>query len=554
MQVVQGVGQRVWGKSQGNSPVQPDGRFYFPVATQSTPVAMGWGQALRFMGRKLNILITAGGTKEDIDPVRYLTNFSSGSLGRAFSIAAAERGHRVTLLAPKELPKLAGPLPEGVDLRPYRSTADLEAALKQAAAEKKWDVVIHSAAVSDYRPADTQATKISSDQEELVIRLVKTPKLIQSFRDWFGRAFLVGFKLLTNTPDAERHRIALAQIKKNRTNLCFENDLARITKTVHPARLVTPEGGAIPLPLGDKQAVARAALDFIEKREDVRWFQTVQDPTLPPRPDSPVPGQLLTLAQQSGLLVDSNGNLSVKLAKGQVAMTPRGVDKGQLTPEQILVIRANQKTRKVFVNSPTQKPSIDSSVADALYKAFPGLKATVHTHSLWAVGPLKTDFPYPCGVKEEAGEVIHTLQQAHHGPNQPFLVKLVHHGLILGLAGELTPDRLAQQWQTVQEDFDQHMAEIGFTPADLAGGRLQGILSPEGFVGSAYTHADGSVSLRLLPAYQGRGFGQELLKILKENNLTIQTVPECNVLAYYQKHGFEEVNREGRRIWLKPAN
>jgi len=79
-------------------------------------------QALRF-GKKLKILITAGATKEKIDGVRFitldtsaqdapsvLTNFSSGAFGRAFGIEALKRGHEVTLLAPKELPKIAGPL------------------------------------------------------------------------------------------------------------------------------------------------------------------------------------------------------------------------------------------------------------------------------------------------------------------------------------------------------------------------------------------------------------------------------------------------------------
>lgn len=213
----------------------------------------------------MRVLITAGGTKEAIDPVRCLTNISSGSLGRELCRAAARRGHRVLLLAPAELPKLVGPLPKGVAHRPFRSTADLERELRRAA-RRRWDLVIHAAAVSDYRPARTSATKLSSESDEVVLRLVKTPKLIARLRAWFGRAFLVGFKLSTGLPVKERRRLALEQIRKNRADLCVSNDLAEFGPGEHQATIVTPEGETVPIPKGKKAAVAAAIVDFIELR------------------------------------------------------------------------------------------------------------------------------------------------------------------------------------------------------------------------------------------------------------------------------------------------
>jgi hypothetical protein len=518
---------------------------------QTTPKAgLSFGQALVLFGRKLNILITAGGTKEDIDPVRYITNFSTGSLGRAFAIEAEKRGHQVTLLAPEELPKLVGPLPDGVKLKPFRSTADLEARLKEAAQSEKWDVVIHSAAVSDYTPGNKADKKISSDQDELVIHLVKTPKLIKSFREWFGQAFLVGFKLLKGIEPKERYRIALAQIKKNRTNLCVENDLTEVSAKSHKARMITPEGGAVNVPVGDKAAVASNVLDFIEKREDVRWFQTLQDPSLPQKPTSCLPRRLLKLAQTSGLLKDENGNLSIRLKNGQFAITPRGKNKAEIDRNDLMVVRANQKTRKVYVNHPNQKPSIDSSVADALYKKFPQLNGTLHTHSKWGLKPTTTSFPYPCGVKEESREIIKTLQAANHQGDQPFLVNLTHHGLILGLAGSLTVKKLENQWTAAQADFKAHLGEIGLTEAEIPNGKLEAMISADGIVGWVYTHADGGVSPRLLPEHQGKGLGKDILNVIREEGLVLKTVPNCQVLEFYQNAGMKIQKVEGQMHFL----
>jgi hypothetical protein len=197
------------------------------------------------------ILITAGGTKEPIDDVRYITNRSTGKLGRALAAEAIARHHRVLLLAP-----------EGD--REFGSTADLERELKRASGEGAWDVVLHAAAVSDYRPASVIDGKINSERDDLVIRLVRTPKLIAHLRDWFGRAFLVGFKLTSGTPPEERVRIAREQIAKNRTDACVENDRTEFGPGEHKARLVTADA-IIDIPKGDKASVARAILINVER-------------------------------------------------------------------------------------------------------------------------------------------------------------------------------------------------------------------------------------------------------------------------------------------------
>ncbi len=209
----------------------------------------------------MDVLITAGGTKEPIDDVRYITNFSSGGLGRALAAEAHARGHRVLLLAPAELPKLAGLLPKEIEHRPFRTTSDLEQELWRAAGERAWDLVLHAAAVSDYRPAEVVDGKIASDREELVIRLVRTPKLLARLREWFGEAAIVGFKLTSGRSPEERVRIARDQITRNRTDFCIENDLAEFGPGEHQARIVAADGTVTEIPRGDKSSVARRILD-----------------------------------------------------------------------------------------------------------------------------------------------------------------------------------------------------------------------------------------------------------------------------------------------------
>lgn len=262
---------------------------------------------------------------------------------------------------------------------------------------------------------------------------------------------------------------------------------------------------------------------------------------------------MLKLAQESQLLIDENGNASVKLSDNAVAITPRGVDKSKLTGDDILLIQVDQEQRQIFVNS-ERKPSIDSSVSDALYKAFPGLKAIIHTHSPWSLNGFRTSFPYPCGVKEEAEEVIRAIKQNSYQDNNPFLVKLIHHGYILGLAGELTIDKLEEQWKKVNEDFKTHMAELSISEEELAGSTLCAMISSKGIIGYVLHHVDGTISPRILDEYRGLGLGRELFERLKEEDSIIKTIPECGVLRLYSAKGFETIKQDGRYHCLKAGS
>ncbi|TFC15401.1 bifunctional phosphopantothenoylcysteine decarboxylase/phosphopantothenate--cysteine ligase CoaBC [Cryobacterium algoritolerans] len=120
------------------------------------------------------IVISAGGTREPLDPVRYLGNRSSGKQGVALAEAAAARGAVVVLVAAN----LEVPAPEHVELRLVSSAADLERAMNVAAGDA--DVIIMAAAVADYRPAEVRADKIKKDDtgDTLVLTLVRNPDIL----------------------------------------------------------------------------------------------------------------------------------------------------------------------------------------------------------------------------------------------------------------------------------------------------------------------------------------------------------------------------------------
>ncbi|MDB4538053.1 phosphopantothenoylcysteine decarboxylase, partial [Akkermansiaceae bacterium] len=111
----------------------------------------------------MKVLITAGPTREPIDPVRYLTNRSSGKMGYALAEAAAKRGHSVLLIS--------GPtsqdIPDGVDFLPVESAADLYQAVESQIG--RMEIAIFAAAVADYTPAIVSDQKIKKSGEELTL-------------------------------------------------------------------------------------------------------------------------------------------------------------------------------------------------------------------------------------------------------------------------------------------------------------------------------------------------------------------------------------------------
>ncbi|MBE34920.1 MAG: DNA/pantothenate metabolism flavoprotein [Opitutaceae bacterium] len=173
----------------------------------------------------MKLLITSGGTREAIDPVRYLSNGSTGKTGAALASALVKLGHDVTLLhgAGATLPI------EQVTTELYVTTEDLRTKLQTQLSGGTYDAVIMAAAVSDYSPETVAAHKINSDEDTLTLRLVRNPKILPQLRGFSPRPIkVVGFKLTVGADQSAREEAVRNQFEKAGVDVVVQNDLDEI--------------------------------------------------------------------------------------------------------------------------------------------------------------------------------------------------------------------------------------------------------------------------------------------------------------------------------------
>ncbi len=204
------------------------------------------------------ILVTSGPTREPIDPVRYLSNRSSGKMGHAIATAALRRGAEVVLIAG---PTALEP-PPGATYVPVQTAEEMrEAALQHLPSVS---VVIKAAAVADYRVTDPAAQKIKSKKDEgLTLSLVPNPDILRELAARKGRAFLVGFAAETN--DVRKN--ARAKLGAKGIDLLVANDVSRsgigFEADDNQVVLLDRWGGEVELPKMAKVAVADAILNRV---------------------------------------------------------------------------------------------------------------------------------------------------------------------------------------------------------------------------------------------------------------------------------------------------
>ncbi len=168
----------------------------------------------------MTFLITAGPTREAIDPVRYLTNRSSGKMGYAIADVAASKGYRVILIS--------GPIDSGVDVPDGVDYVPVESAGEMYAAVERWigsaDVAIFAAAVADYRPVECMEQKLKKEGEEMDLRLVRNRDILGSARDVFlFNGVLVGFAAETENVLEN----ARGKLLKKGCDMVVANDVSR---------------------------------------------------------------------------------------------------------------------------------------------------------------------------------------------------------------------------------------------------------------------------------------------------------------------------------------
>ncbi|MEO8748659.1 MAG: bifunctional phosphopantothenoylcysteine decarboxylase/phosphopantothenate--cysteine ligase CoaBC [Rhodanobacter sp.] len=232
------------------------GRMLEPHAVRDALAASFADGALR----DVRVLVSAGPTYEDIDPVRYLGNRSSGRMGFAVAQAAIEAGAVVTIVAgPVQLPSPAG-LARRVDVR---SAAEMHAAVLTAAAQS--DIYVGAAAVGDYRPAQPSLRKLKKQPGAgLTLVLAENPDILESLSALERHPFLVGFAAETETVDVyaqdKLRRKGLDMIAANQVGEGIGMEVA------DNALQVFWPGGCVVLPRASKEDLARALVARIAQR------------------------------------------------------------------------------------------------------------------------------------------------------------------------------------------------------------------------------------------------------------------------------------------------
>lgn len=209
---------------------------------------------------RMKILITAGPTREAIDPVRFLSNRSTGKMGFAVAQAAAERGHAVTLIA--------GPValatPPGVIRVDVVSALDMLAAVQRLLPDHQ--ALVMSAAVADWRPAKASAVKLKKSDMRPVIELEPNPDILKTIRPAKEQRLFVGFAAETGDPVAEARR----KLEAKGLDLIVANDVAQPDAgfAVDTNRVTFITGAEPPraLPLQSKLEVGREIVLWLEAR------------------------------------------------------------------------------------------------------------------------------------------------------------------------------------------------------------------------------------------------------------------------------------------------
>ena len=223
------------------------------------------GAGKRLAGRR--VLVTAGPTVEDVDPVRYLGNRSSGRMGYAIAAEALARGAQVVLVTG---PTALEP-PAGAEVVRVRGAEEMRSTVlaRVTGDGDGLDLVAMVAAVADYTPVEgARDAKLLRDRDELVLTLRRTPDILASLGRWRAgrdRPVLVGFAAEVGEPVAR----AREKLRRKQVDLVVANDVSRpgagFGGDTNIATLVT-ETEAVEVPLGTKRELARVLLDRIEPR------------------------------------------------------------------------------------------------------------------------------------------------------------------------------------------------------------------------------------------------------------------------------------------------
>jgi phosphopantothenoylcysteine decarboxylase / phosphopantothenate---cysteine ligase len=251
--------------------------FLQPIITEGKAKVVSPEQILKSIISKLinstesffyekNILVTAGSTVEYIDPIRVITNLSSGKMGNIIAEQALRLGATITLVygygtySPKSSPNLK--------IVRVNTTKEMYNVVMSELSFKRYDIAILSAAVADFTPERKSLKKISTSKEKLLLTLSPTRKIINKIKHTSKQTFLVGFKAEYNVSDTNIIERAYKKLKECKGDLIVANDIGRKDSEIgsdnNEVFVIDKHKNVLHLPPQNKLSIARNLLNVIE--------------------------------------------------------------------------------------------------------------------------------------------------------------------------------------------------------------------------------------------------------------------------------------------------
>lgn len=215
------------------------GTFAFRVNRPHSELRVGHMETGKNLIGK-SVLVTAGPTWVALDRVRVLTPVFSGETGLWIARSFADQGCQVTLLMGPGRARFTSDDWTRMTVRQFFYYEELDALLRACLGQSSYDVIVHSAAVADYRPKSHFNGKIPSGSQDLRIELSPTPKLIDMIHSEAKSSFLVAFKLEVGKTEDELIRIGWQSLQRHGADLVIANDLEQMSGERHVAFLINP--------------------------------------------------------------------------------------------------------------------------------------------------------------------------------------------------------------------------------------------------------------------------------------------------------------------------
>ncbi|MFM1826163.1 MAG: bifunctional phosphopantothenoylcysteine decarboxylase/phosphopantothenate--cysteine ligase CoaBC [Actinomycetota bacterium] len=210
--------------------------------------------------KNIKVLISAGGTREAIDPIRFIGNRSSGLQGLSFARAAISRGAQVCLIGAN----IKSEIPAGCDYIPVEDASELREELLLRV--KDFDLIIMNAAVSDYRVKNKSNEKIKKINDEITLELVKNPDILQEIsRNKNNKQIVVGFAAETIDDDMQLEKSAKLKLEQKGCDVIFANKVKKdqAMESINNEFLMVSQNMTKKLMLKNKFDLANEALDYL---------------------------------------------------------------------------------------------------------------------------------------------------------------------------------------------------------------------------------------------------------------------------------------------------